>query len=68
MESNIPPDHETELRRRFDEQRMVFFRLAHERTLATNSERLLDQIRQTESLQRLRAVWRASDDPRDLGK
>jgi hypothetical protein len=62
MEPNLPPDHETELRRRFDEQRTLFVRLAHERRLMTSSERLLEQIRQTETLQRLRTKWQASKD------
>lgn len=68
METNLPPDHETELRRRFDEQRMIFLRLAHERTLVTNSERLLEQIRHTEALQRLRTKWHLTGDRRDLGE
>ena len=56
MDTPLPPDHESDVRRRFDEQRLVLLRLAHEQTLLANSERLLEQIQHTEALQRLRAI------------
>jgi hypothetical protein len=68
MDAPLPPDRETDLRRRFDDQRRAFVQLARDRSNAISGERLLEQTRQTEALHRLRARWLASDDPRDQGE
>ena len=60
-------DHETELRRQCAEQRAAIVRLAREYPAAITTDQLIEAIRQHEALERVRAHWLASDDPRDVG-
>jgi hypothetical protein len=62
MEPNLPPDHETELRRRFDERRQLFVELAHDPAFSVTAGQLLAQARHTEALIRLRERWQLTRD------